>query len=48
MQKVLGTSKLSQKFQVTISKDARKLLDLKAGDRIIFLEEDSVLIIKKG
>ncbi len=48
MDSVLGTSKLSSKFQVTIPKDARVLFNLKVGDRLIFTEEDNKLLIKKG
>jgi AbrB family looped-hinge helix DNA binding protein len=41
-------SRLSPKFQVTISKDAREKFKLRAGDKILFIEEDGKLVIKKG
>jgi len=48
MEKVLGTSKLSSKFQVTIPKDAREELNLGPGDRVVFILENRKLILKKG
>ena len=48
MNKILGLSRLSAKFQVTIPKDARERFSLKAGDRILFVEEDGKLILRKG
>jgi len=45
---ILGMSRLSPKFQVTISKDAREKFKLRAGDKILFIEEDGKLVIKKG
>ena len=39
------TSKLTSKYQATIPKPVRKILDLKAGDAIAFdIEDDHVLI----
>jgi len=48
MNKILGLSKLSAKFQVTIPKDARERFNLNVGDRILFVEEDGKLVLKKG
>jgi len=48
MDKILGLSRLSSKYQVTIPKDARERFNLKAGDRILFVEEGGNLILKKG
>jgi len=48
MDKILGLSRLSAKFQVTIPKDARERFNLNAGDRILFVEEDGKLVLKKG
>jgi len=48
MEKILGLSKLSAKYQVTIPKDARERFNLHVGDRILFVEEDGKLILKKG
>jgi len=48
MDKVLGTSKLSSKFQVTIPKDARTLLNLDIADRVLFVQEEGKLVLRKG
>jgi len=48
MERILGTSKLSSKFQVTIPKDARDMFKLEHGDRVVFIMENDKLILKKG
>ena len=48
MDEILGISRLSSKFQVTIPKDARVLFNLKAGDRVVFVKEGDKLVIKKA
>jgi AbrB family looped-hinge helix DNA binding protein len=45
---ILGISRLSSKFQVTIPKDARERFKLKPGDKILFVEEKEKLILQKG
>ncbi len=45
----MADSKLTSKFQATIPQDIRSLLDLKAGDRIIFeVNKDKQVTIKKA
>ena len=45
----MSDSKLSSKFQATIPQDIRSLLDLQAGDRIIFeVNENKQVTIKKA
>lgn len=46
--KVLGTSKVSHKYQVTIPKDARDAFKIKAGDRLVFFDEDDELLLERG
>jgi len=41
-------SRLSSKFQVTIPRDVREKFKLRAGDRILFIEEGGKLVVKKG
>jgi AbrB family looped-hinge helix DNA binding protein len=48
MQKTLGATKVSVKGQVTIPADARKLLKIVEGDRVLFIEKDGEIVIKKG
>lgn len=45
MSKVLGASKVTAKFQVTIPRDVRKTLDIAIGDTIVFAEEDGRVFI---
>lgn len=45
---VLGDSRLSRKYQITVPKDARALLELDAGDMLIFVTEKGELLIKRG
>ena len=45
---ILGTSKLSSKHQVTVPKDARELLDLKPGQRLVFVNENGKLVVEKA
>jgi len=45
----LGTSTLSEKGQITIPKEIREYLGLRAGDKVLFLvEEDRVVLVKAG
>ena len=45
---VLGISKITYKFQVTIPKRVRERFKFKWGDIVVFLEEDGTLIVKKS
>ena len=40
-------SKLTTKYQATIPKEVRTKLGLKAGDRLMFVEKDGEMTIKK-
>lgn len=40
-------SKLTAKYQATIPKEVRTKLGLEAGDRVMFVEKDGEMIIKK-
>jgi AbrB family looped-hinge helix DNA binding protein len=45
----MSNSRLTSKFQATIPQDIRAILDLKAGDRIIFeITKDNHVKIKKA
>ena len=47
MSEVVDVSSISEKGQVTIPKQVRDLLELKAGDRIAFVAEGSSIVLKK-
>ena len=48
MSEVVDVSSISEKGQVTIPKQVRDLLELKAGDRIAFVAEGSSIVLKKA
>jgi len=46
--KVLGDSKVTSKFQTTIPRAVRRLLDLNSGDRVVFVIQRGNVVLKKG
>lgn len=46
MTRILGASKVTVRFSVTIPEDARKHLKIKEGQTVIFIEEDGKVVIK--
>jgi len=46
--KILGDSKVTEKFQATIPRVVRELLNLDAGDRVVFVAEKDTVVVKKG
>jgi len=47
LKRILGTAKLSSKNQIVIPKVVRILLDVKAGDTIVFVFEDNRIYLEK-
>jgi AbrB family looped-hinge helix DNA binding protein len=45
---ILGDSKLSRKFQITVPKDVRDILRLGTGDRLVFVAEKDRILVKRG
>lgn len=45
MGKILGTSKISSRYQVAIPEDVRKHMKLKEGDHLLFVQEDDKVVI---
>lgn len=45
MGKILGASKITVRFQVTIPEDARKMMKVKEGQTLIFVEENGKVMI---
>jgi AbrB family looped-hinge helix DNA binding protein len=45
---ILGISKITYKFQVTLPKRVREKYDFKEGDIIVFADEDGRLVIAKS
>ncbi|MDA4134238.1 MAG: AbrB/MazE/SpoVT family DNA-binding domain-containing protein [Thaumarchaeota archaeon] len=44
----VGVSPVSEKGQVTIPKEIRDSLKLKKGDRVVFLEVDEHVVLRKA
>jgi looped-hinge helix DNA binding domain, AbrB family len=43
---ILGMSKISSKFQITIPKDVRERFKLEAGSRVLFLKDGEKLVLR--
>jgi AbrB family looped-hinge helix DNA binding protein len=46
MAKILGASKVTVRFQVTIPEEVRKLMKIKEGQTLVFAEDDGKVILK--
>jgi AbrB family looped-hinge helix DNA binding protein len=46
--KLLGDSKLSKKFQVTVPRNVRDFLRLDSGDLLVFLASKNAIVVKRG
>jgi len=45
MGKVLGSSKVTVRFQVTVPEEVRKKLKVKEGDNLVFVEENKKVYV---
>ena len=45
---LLGDSKLTGKFQVTVPKSVRKMLKLDTGDLLVFVKDHEQIVVKRG
>ena len=48
VKEILGTSKLSHKFQITIPREVRERFKLGAGNIVVFMEENGKLVVTKS
>lgn len=46
MAKILGASKVTVRYQVTIPEDVRKLMKIEVGQTLVFTEENGKVILK--
>ncbi len=46
--RILGTSRVSPMFRVTLVKRARDILGIDVGDLVVFFEENGKIVIEKG
>jgi AbrB family looped-hinge helix DNA binding protein len=44
----MGDSKLTSKFQVTVPKPVREILDLDVGDLLLYVKDHDQVILKRG
>jgi bifunctional DNA-binding transcriptional regulator/antitoxin component of YhaV-PrlF toxin-antitoxin module len=45
MAKIVGSSKITKRYQVTIPEDARKILKVSVGDTLAFAEENGRVFV---
>jgi AbrB family looped-hinge helix DNA binding protein len=46
MAKILGASKVTVRYQVTVPEEVRKIMKIKVGQTLVFAEEDGRIILK--
>ena len=46
--RIIGDSRVSRQFQVTVPKRIRQLLELDAGDLLLFVEKSGMIVLKRG
>lgn len=46
MGKILGASKVTVRYQVTIPKEVRKELKIREGQTLVFIEENGKIVLK--
>ncbi|AIG97391.1 looped-hinge helix DNA binding protein domain protein, AbrB family [Archaeoglobus fulgidus DSM 8774] len=46
--RILGLSSVTQKYQVTLTKDVRDVLGVKPGDKVVFVQKGDAVIVKKA
>ena len=46
MAKILGSSKISVRYQVTVPEDVRKIMRIEAGQTLAFIEEEGKIVLK--
>ena len=47
-EKIICKSKISKNFQTTVQREARTMLDLKAGDTLLWILKNGNITVKKG
>jgi AbrB family looped-hinge helix DNA binding protein len=46
MAKILGASKVTVRYQVTIPEDVRKMMKIEVGQTLVFIDEHGKVILK--
>ena len=48
MEKILDVVTVTRKYQITLTKAVREVLNIKEGDRIVFIRKNGEIIIRKA
>ena len=46
LSRLLGSSKLTARYQITLPEEARKILKVKEGEMVAFVEENGKVVLK--
>ncbi|MFZ1076767.1 MAG: AbrB/MazE/SpoVT family DNA-binding domain-containing protein [Nitrosotalea sp.] len=46
MAKILGASKITVRYQVTIPEDVRKQMKIEVGQTLVFVEDNGKIVLK--
>ena len=46
MAKILGSSKVTVRYQITVPEDVRKIMKIEAGQTLAFVDEDGKIVLK--
>ena len=45
---ILGSSKISTRYQITLPEDVREILGVKDGEQILFSKEDGKVVLRNS
>ena len=48
MEKILDVVTVTRKYQITLTKAVREVLNIKEGDRIVFIRKNDEIVIRKA
>jgi AbrB family looped-hinge helix DNA binding protein len=46
MAKILGASKVTVRYQISIPEEVRKMLKIKEGQTVVFIEENDKVVLR--
>lgn len=47
-EKILDAVAVTRRFQVTLTKPVREIIEVKEGDRVVFIEKGGEVVIRKA
>jgi len=48
LRRIIASSKITRRFQITLPKDVRERFKFEEGDLVLFVVEDGKLLLEKG